>query len=82
MSIEIEDELLESNYWSTKKVNELLWRVEEEGLDYKSVDNPFHDGDPEMKRANLLWEYSPEEILEMQKCAKDVVYFAQYCRGM
>jgi len=42
MSIEIEDELLESNYWSTKKVNELLWRVEEEGLDYKSVDNPFH----------------------------------------
>ena len=82
MSIEIEDELLESNYWSTKKVNELLWRVEEEGLDYKSVDNPFHDGDPEMKRANLLWEYSPEEILEMQKCAKDVVYFAQYCRVM
>lgn len=80
MSVEIEDGLLESNYWSTKKVNELLWRVEEEGLDYKSVDNPFHDGDPEMKRANLLWEYSPEEILEMQKCAKDVVYFAQYCR--
>ena len=82
MSVEIEDELLESNYWSTKKVNELLWRVEEEGLDYKSVDNPFHDGDPEMKRANLLWEYTPEEILEMQKCAKDVVYFAQYCRVM
>jgi hypothetical protein len=82
MSVEIQDELLESNYWSTKKVNELLWRVEEEGLDYKSVDNPFHDGDPEMKRSNLLWEYTPEEILEMQKCAKDVVYFAQYCRVM
>lgn len=82
MSAEIEYELIESNYWSTKKVQELLWKVEEEGLDYKSVDNPFHDGDPELKRANLLWEYSPDEILEMQKCAKDVVYFAKYCRVM
>ncbi len=82
MNATIEDELIESNYWSTKKVNELLWKVEEEGLDYKSVDNPFHDGDPELKRANLLWEYAEEEILEMQKCAKDVVYFAKYCRVM
>ena len=36
----------ESNYWSTKRVDELLWKVEEEGLNYKEVDNPFHDGDP------------------------------------
>ncbi len=72
----------ESNYWSTKKIEELLFRVEEEGLDYKSVDNPFHDGDPELKRSNLLYEYTTDEILEMQKCAKDVVYFAKYCRVM
>jgi hypothetical protein len=75
-------EELESNYWSTQRVEELLWRVEEEGLDYKQTDNPFHDGDPELKRANILWEYTSEEILEMQKCAKDVVYFAKYCRVM
>jgi len=73
---------IDSNYWSTKRVESLLWKVEEEGLDYKQVDNPFHDGDPELKRANILWEYTPEEILEMQKCAKDVVYFAKYCRVM
>jgi hypothetical protein len=72
----------ESNYWSTKKIEELLFRVEEEGLDYKSVDNPFHDGDPELKRSNLLYEYTTDEILEMQKCARDVVYFAKYCRVM
>ncbi len=77
---EIEEK--ESNYWSTQKVEELLFKVEEEGLDYKSVDNPFHDGDPELKRSNLLYEYTPDEILEMQKCAKDVVYFAKYCRVM
>jgi hypothetical protein len=73
---------IESNYWSTQKVQQLLFRMEEEGLDYKSVDNPFHDGDPELKRSNLLYEYTPEEILEIEKCAKDVVYFAKYCRVM
>jgi hypothetical protein len=72
----------ESNYWSTKRVEELLWKVEEEGLDYKQVDNPFHDGDPELKRANILWEYTNEEIIEIQKCAKDVTYFAKYCQVM
>ena len=72
----------ENNYWSTKRVDELLWKMEEEGLNYKDVDNPFHDGDPELKAANLLWEYTPEEILEIQKCAKDVVYFAKYCKVM
>ena len=77
---EIEEK--ESNYWSTSKVEQLLFRVEEEGLDYKSVDNPFHDGDPELKRSNLLWEYTNEEILEIERCAKDVVYFAKYCRVM
>jgi len=82
MSVEIEEGLIDSNYWSTKRVEELLWRVEEEGLDYKSVDNPFHDGDPELKRSNLLWEYTNDELLEMQKCAKDVIYFAKYCRVM
>jgi hypothetical protein len=72
----------DSNYWTTKRVEDLLFKVEEEGLDYKSIDNPFHDGDPELKRSNLLWEYTEDEILEMQKCAMDVVYFAKYCRVM
>ena len=72
----------DSNYWSTERIEELLFKVEEEGLDYKSVDNPFHDGDPELKRSNLLYEYTQDEILEIEKCAKDVVYFSKYCRVM
>lgn len=72
----------ESNYWSTERVEELLWKVEEEGLNYKDVDNPFHDSDPELKRANILWEYKEEEITEIKKCAKDVTYFAKYCQVM
>jgi hypothetical protein len=76
------NELSDSNYWNTKKVEELLYKAEEEGLDFKGVDNPFHDGDPELKRANVLWEYTKEEIQEIERCGKDVVYFAQYCRVM
>lgn len=77
-----EDNSLDSNYWSTKRVDDLMRKVEDEGLDYKSVDNPFHDGDPSLKRSNLLWEYTTEELQEMQKCALDVVHFAQHCQVM
>lgn len=72
----------DSNYWSTQKIQELLRKGEDEGLDYKSVDNPFHEGETDLKRANLLYEYTPEEIVEIQKCAQDSVYFAKYCQVM
>jgi hypothetical protein len=72
----------EGKYWSTSKVNELLRKADEEGLDFKSVDNPFHDNNPELKRSNVLWEYTQDEIIEMEKCARDVIYFSQYCQVM
>jgi hypothetical protein len=72
----------DSNYWNTAKINELLRKADEEGLDFKSVDNPFHDNNPELKRANVLWEYTQEEIIEIDRCARDVIYFAQYCQVM
>lgn len=72
----------ETSYWTTARVDELLRKVDEEGLDYKEVDNPFHDQDPELKRANILWEYTNDEILEMKRCAEDVSYFAKYCKVM
>ena len=81
-TVQKEDSQIESSYWTTSRINELLRKVDEEGLDYKSVDNPFHDNNPELKRANILWEYTPEEILEMRKCAEDVTYFAKYCQVM
>ena len=33
----------ETSYWTTARIDELLRRVDEEGLDYKSVENQFHD---------------------------------------
>lgn len=72
----------ESVHWNTERVEELLRRVDEEGLDFKSVDNPFHDNNPDLKRANIVWEYTRDEILEMKKCAEDVTYFSKYCKVM
>jgi hypothetical protein len=77
-----DDSLEDSNIWNTDRINEILRKADEEGLDFKSVDNPFHDNNPEFKRANILFEYTKDELLEIQKCAQDVIYFSKYCQVM
>jgi len=72
-----------NNYWSTEKVGTLIYNAEEHGVDYKDVDNPFHENDPELRKGNILFEYTEWELEEMQRCAADVVYFAnKYCHVM
>jgi hypothetical protein len=72
-----------NNYWSTEKVGTLIYNAEEHGIDYKDVDNPFHENDPELRKGNILFEYTEWELEEMQRCAADVVYFAnKYCHVM
>jgi hypothetical protein len=80
--VQKKQEQIETSLWNTERVNELLRRIDEEGLDYKDVDNPFYEQDPELKKPNLQWEYTREEILEMKKCAEDVSYFSKYCKVM
>ena len=72
-----------SNFWSTAKVDKLIYDAEENGIDYKDVDNPFHENDPELRKGNILFEYTEWELEEIKKCAEDVVYFANtYCHVM
>jgi len=72
-----------SNFWSTAKVEKLVYDAEENGVDYKDVDNPFHENDPELRKGNILFEYTEWELEEIKKCAEDVVYFAnKYCHVM
>jgi hypothetical protein len=83
--IELKESVVDKgdNYWSTEKVEELLFRIEEEGLELKDLKNhPFYGGDTDLKKADLLWEYTPEEIKILENCARDVVYFAQFCKVM
>lgn len=72
-----------SNFWSSAKVEELVYDAEENGIDYKDVDNPFHENDPELRKGQILFEYTEWELEEMRRCAEDVVYFAnKYCKVM
>lgn len=54
----------------------------EEGVDYPGG-TPFHEGDPEWRAADIVYEYDEIEIRELARCAQDVVYFANnYCKAM
>lgn len=69
-----------SQVWTTEKVNKLLEDIDA-GVDVKST--PFWDGKPEWRSANIVFEYTAEEMEEIQRCAKDVIYFANnYCFSM
>lgn len=71
------------SFWSTARIEKLLLDAEDNGVDYKDVENPFHENDPELRRGNILFEYTEWELEEIQKCASDVVYFANtYCHVM
>ena len=71
------------NFWSSAKVEQLVYNAEENGIDYKDVDNPFHENDPELRKGQILFEYTEWELEEMRRCAEDVVYFAdKYCKVM
>jgi hypothetical protein len=72
-----------NNYWTSDKVNEIIKNADEKGIDFKEVDNPFHENDPELRRGGILYEYTEWEMSEIRKCASDVIYFANtYCNAM
>lgn len=70
----------EALVWSTDRVNELMVQLENGIEPYQT---PFWEGRSEWKASNIVFEYTPEELTELEKCAKDVIYFANnYCFAM
>lgn len=65
--------------WTTARVEQLLKDVEDGVIDIKTIKNsPFKDNDPVWKKANLIFEYTPEEVEEIRKCKSDILYFANH----
>lgn len=63
--------------WSTKRVDKWM-KDYSEGIIHK--DSPWLDGQIGVRNPNLVFEYTPEEIEELTKCAEDIIYFANnYC---
>ena len=61
--------------WSTKSVNELLLALDK-GYRPK-VPMPFYEGKQFLRKGNIVFEYTEEEITELARCANDIVYFAE-----
>jgi len=63
--------------WTTERVNKLLDDFENGMIDIKTIKNsPFKDNDPALRKANLVFEYTPDELEELSKCKSDPLYFA------
>ena len=70
----------ESFAWTSYKVEQLILALDE---GYKPKSTPFYEGNPNLRKGNIVFNYTPEEIREIKKCATDIVYFANtYCTVM
>ena len=70
----------EGAYWTSKRVD--AW-MKDYANGHIRKDNPWADGKIGIKKPDLLFEYTPEEIQEVTKCAQDIIYFANnYCYCM
>jgi len=61
--------------WSTRQIDDLLVALDQ-GYRPK-IKLPFYEGRQFLKKGNIVFEYTDEEIIELARCAKDIVYFAE-----
>ena len=69
---------MSNGIWTTERVDEALQRLRF-GDDIEN--SCFHERDPELKAANVLFQLTPEEEEEFLRCSQDIVHFVEnYCR--
>jgi len=67
--------------WTSIKVDDCISMIEKYGE--APGGNPFLDNDTALRQADIVFEYTLEEIEEIRRCANDVIYFGNtYCRAM
>ena len=63
--------------WNTEKVNKYNDILDNGG---RVKGSPFHDNNPSYRKGNIVYEYTADEIKELVRCSKDIIYFANtYC---
>ena len=61
--------------WSTAEVERIIAALDE---GYKVKGTPFYEGNMNYKRANIVFEYTDEEMEHIKRCATDILYFAEH----
>ena len=70
----VNDASSERIIWSTERVESLMAALDE---GYKPKGGtPFYDGNPNLRKGNIVFDYTEHEMSELKKCAADIVYFA------
>lgn len=70
-----------SYIWTTEKINRLVDEINNGIKDIRKLSrSPFKDNDMNLRRENLPFEYTPDEIQELAKCKASLFYFViNYC---
>lgn len=77
LSKQKEDVKKKNIVWTSKRVDEWM-KDYANGLIRKET--PWSDGVIGVRNPDIVFEYTPEEIEELTKCANDIIYFANnYC---
>lgn len=61
--------------WSTERIKKLLADIDATGKVPR--DNPFHERDQELRRANISFTYTQEELLELAKIQENIIYYGE-----
>jgi|AntRauTorckE6833_2_1112554.scaffolds.fasta_scaffold49240_2 hypothetical protein len=69
------------------KSNRVIWDAEKVEKVANAINggakpkhSPFYENQLSWRSANIVYQYADEEIAEIKKCKKDIVYFAEtYC---
>ena len=77
-----DDELRNDIAWSTEKVDKLIKDYQEGNIELGQIKgSPFKERNILLRKPNLMFQYTREEIEELKKCSKDPIYFAdKYCK--
>ncbi len=59
--------------WSTESLD-LALRGLEQGR--KLIANPFYEGNTQLLKGDLVFDRTPEEIVEFKRCMDDIIYFS------
>lgn len=67
-----------SKIYSTKIINKIL---DQRAHGIEADMNPFYHGNPSYRDSGIIYQYTDEELEEIEKCASDCTYFvAKYCK--
>lgn len=68
----------ESQVWTTARVEEAMYYLSKGKK--PPMGNPFFERKFGQRKANLVFQYTKDEVAELKKCKQDIFYFAEkYC---